>query len=276
MCICDECYYGSRCQLSTIGFALSLDAILGYQILPQISFIHQTLSVKISTTISTSLFVIGFISACLSIVTFRRKESREVGCGFYLYSSSICLIITIIVFIYKFWFLILSQMLIITNDSLLKINCVLIDYLLRSLLSLGDWLNACVAIERAISITKGIKFNKSKSIRIAKMIIVFVILLTFASHLQDPSAMIIIHFFTPFIVNFLSAIFIIIRIVQRRLIVKEKKFIVEEQESKIKRQLSIERKRLYKEIIYQQIRKHNHAVYSYSIGFTSLNHFIFI
>jgi uncharacterized membrane protein YidH (DUF202 family) len=102
LCVCDECYYGSRCQLSTISFALSLDAILGYQILPQISFIHQTLPVKISTTISTILFVIGFISACLSIAIFRRKETREVGCGFYLYSSSICLIITIIVFIYKF------------------------------------------------------------------------------------------------------------------------------------------------------------------------------
>jgi hypothetical protein len=30
--VCDEFYYGSRCQLSTIGFVLSLDAILGYQI----------------------------------------------------------------------------------------------------------------------------------------------------------------------------------------------------------------------------------------------------
>jgi hypothetical protein len=161
-------------------------------------------------------------------------------------------------------------MLIITNDSLLKINCVLIDYLLRSLLSLGDWLNARVAIERAISI------------------IVFVIILSFASHLQDPfhlclindeeenriwyiteysfrffafnTTMTIIHFFTPFMVNFLSGIFIIIRIAQRRLIVKEKKFIVEERKSKIKQQLAIQRKRLYKELIYQQIREHKHIL----------------
>ncbi len=73
--------------------------------------------------------------------------------------------------------------------------------------------------------------------------------------------MTIIHFFTPFIVNFLSAILIIIRIAQRRLIAKEKKLCVEEQESKLKQQqLAIEIKRVYRELIYQQIRKHKHIL----------------
>jgi len=31
-CFCTECYYGSRCQFTSNGFGLSLDAILGYSI----------------------------------------------------------------------------------------------------------------------------------------------------------------------------------------------------------------------------------------------------
>lgn len=62
MCVCDECYYGSHCQLSTIGFVLSLDAILGNHILQQIKFNQQTLPIKISTEITIILSLLGYIS----------------------------------------------------------------------------------------------------------------------------------------------------------------------------------------------------------------------
>jgi len=62
----------------------------------------------------------------------------------------------------------------------------MIDYVLRSFLSLSDWLNACVAIERVVSVTQGTQFNKAKSIRIAKVMILFIIILSFVSDLQDP------------------------------------------------------------------------------------------
>lgn len=58
--------------------------------------------------------------------------------------------------------------------------------LLKSCLASSEWLNACVAIERIFVTTDGIKFNKAKSVRIAKRVIVIVLLVTSVSHLQDP------------------------------------------------------------------------------------------
>ncbi|CAF1510836.1 unnamed protein product, partial [Rotaria sordida] len=43
-CSCVECYFGTRCQLTTVGYSLSLDTILGYQIVALPS-IHRQLSI---------------------------------------------------------------------------------------------------------------------------------------------------------------------------------------------------------------------------------------
>ena len=40
VCLCSECHYGSRCQFTTKEMSLSLDAVLGYHILPNISLTH--------------------------------------------------------------------------------------------------------------------------------------------------------------------------------------------------------------------------------------------
>ncbi|CAF3389276.1 unnamed protein product [Rotaria sp. Silwood1] len=102
----------------------------------------------------------------------------------------------------------------------------------------GNWLNACVAIERTLTVFKGIDFNKKKSRRIAKWIIFILILLTIISHIQDSihrqlidddeeqrtwcivkyshlihvidSTINIIHIIVPFCINFISALLIII------------------------------------------------------------------
>ncbi|UJR12638.1 hypothetical protein I4U23_016813 [Adineta vaga] len=59
ICICPLCYYGTRCQFSTSGFDLSLDAILGYHILPNISIIHQPVIIKISLALTTIFISVG-------------------------------------------------------------------------------------------------------------------------------------------------------------------------------------------------------------------------
>ena len=41
MCTCNKCYFGTKCQLTTKGFGLSLDTILGYQILKDESILHS-------------------------------------------------------------------------------------------------------------------------------------------------------------------------------------------------------------------------------------------
>ena len=105
-----------RCQFSTSGFGLSLDAILGYQILPHVSFNHQSFIIKISLALTIIFIITGFINGILSIITFKNKTVREVGCGLYLLGSSITTLFTTIMFGLKFLILLLSQMTIISNQ----------------------------------------------------------------------------------------------------------------------------------------------------------------
>ncbi|CAF0990589.1 unnamed protein product [Adineta steineri] len=64
-------YYQLPCQMFTrYGFGHSLDALLGYHILPHINIFHQPTIVKIS-------------------ITFREKALRTNGCAFYLLASPI-------------------------------------------------------------------------------------------------------------------------------------------------------------------------------------------
>jgi hypothetical protein len=62
LCICLPCFYGRRCQFSTRGFDLSLDAILGYHILPGISLTQQPFIIKISLALTIILAVTGLIN----------------------------------------------------------------------------------------------------------------------------------------------------------------------------------------------------------------------
>jgi hypothetical protein len=66
------------------------------------------------------------------------------------------------------------------------ISCKSIDYLLKVLLASSEWLNACVAIERMISVTKGANFNKRKSKNISKWMILSIFILTTLTQIQDP------------------------------------------------------------------------------------------
>ncbi|CAF2989021.1 unnamed protein product [Rotaria sp. Silwood2] len=92
----------------------------------------------------------------------------------------------IIVLTIKFWQLVLSQMSIITNRSILVINCISIEIILKSCLASSEWLNACVAMERMFNVSKGVTFNKNKSKIIAKRVIFVVIILIILTHIHDP------------------------------------------------------------------------------------------
>ncbi|UJR18115.1 hypothetical protein I4U23_005015 [Adineta vaga] len=54
LCECSECFYGSKCQFTTKGFGLSLDAILGYSIRPHLSLHRQFNIIKITLMIIIS------------------------------------------------------------------------------------------------------------------------------------------------------------------------------------------------------------------------------
>ncbi|CAF4927760.1 unnamed protein product [Rotaria sp. Silwood1] len=269
-CFCKECYFGSRCHLTTKGFGLSLDAILGYSIRPNFSFSKQPIIVKLSTTGTILIFVIAIVNGILSIITFQTKRSFDRGCGVYLFASSITSCITMTIFAVKFVVFLLSHMSIITNYSFLKSSCICLDMLLKSLLAIGDWLNACVSIERVLTIQLGIKFNKLKSKQIAKKVVFGIYLVVFASFIYDsvyrrllddteeqriwcivryPSSVQTFatfnnsfHFLVPLSINFISIASIII--------------LVARQKSKIRKQQS------YKQHLWEQFHEHKHRLLS--------------
>ncbi|CAF1545436.1 unnamed protein product, partial [Adineta ricciae] len=239
LCACPDCYYGTVCQFSTKQLSLTLDAILGYRILPHLTFSQQPFVVKIAMITTIIIFCLGILSSFFSFLTFRTQKTRDVGCGLYLYASSITSMITLCVFLMKFSFLVAFQMKIIRKDIISHVQCRILDFLLRFLLSNFDWLNGCVAVERALNVSKGITFDKAKSKRIAKRMIFIVLFVTFLTHIHDvihrqlvddeeaertlcitkyssllkifDNIITIFHFSFPFFINFFSTVFLIIR-----------------------------------------------------------------
>ena len=248
-CFCADCYYGSRCQFSTKGFSLSLDIILGYHILPNVDFKDQPSVVIVSITLTVIIALAGFINSLLSIFTFQSENLRYVGCGVYIFISSIASFLTMIMFVVKVWHLVISQMTSITNQSFLQITCSLVDFLLRVFLTTSDWLNACVAVERVVTIVQGIRFDARQSGRYAKFTVILVVLFIVGTSLQDlihrqliydeeekrtwcttkyststqvfDSVMILLHFLLPFGINLISPLIIILIVARKRSITQK-------------------------------------------------------
>ncbi|UJR29616.1 hypothetical protein I4U23_017164 [Adineta vaga] len=243
MCVCNECSYGTRCQFSTKGIGLSLDAILGYHIQSNRSFRNQRFIIHLTTIIVTIMLIVGMIGSLLCVMTFYTKKTLKAGCGYYLLVSSITSAMTLVIFSLKFYFLLVSQMGIITSRQYMSFNCISIEYMLKVLLSVSDWLNSFVGVERAITVQKGVKFDKMQTKRMAKWIIISTYIFTTVTYVHDPiyrrliddnedgdeederrtwchvqfssslqlfnSIVSACHFFLPFFLNILSALYII-------------------------------------------------------------------
>ena len=186
ICRCKPCYHGRRCQHRTSGFGLSLEGILGSQILPIKSLSKQPTIILTSFALILVFMLAGLTNGIVSLITFKNKSVCEVGCGLYLLSLSIISIILMIVFQLKFILLLLTQMTILSDGLFMKIQCHSLDYLIQVCLCLDQWLNACVAIERVITTKQGAKFKKEKSRNIAIRIILLVVVITMASLAHDP------------------------------------------------------------------------------------------
>jgi hypothetical protein len=269
-CVCSDCYYGSRCQISTKESTISLDSILVYHIYSKNGINQQPIIIKIATTVITIMLCLGFINGIFSILTFRTDNARQVGCGIYLFTSSIISIIVTSVLTIKFWLLLVIQMGLINNRLVINIQCMVIDFLLRVLLSTSDWFSACVAIERMLNVSRGANFNKTKSKQIAKWMILITFLFTTCTHIHDPihrhliddeeeqhtwcvtkyqsllqiydSILNVIHFSVPFSINCISALVIILTAARTR--------------SNAQKKLS------YKQLLREQFHCHKHLLIS--------------
>jgi hypothetical protein len=140
-----------------------------------------------SAALTMIMFVAGLINSILSFMTFQRKDLRELGCGMYLLASSITSLLTIAMFTVKFWFLVLTQINVsTTSPSVLRGGCVSIEPVLKLFVYLDAWLNACIAVERAVNVSKGVHFDKKKSKRIARWIIIILPFFIMGTLIHEP------------------------------------------------------------------------------------------
>jgi hypothetical protein len=224
---------------------LTLDDILRDEIRPDMTLNSQSFSVKMSAALTIIMFVAGLINSFLSFLTFLREDLRKVGCGMYLLTLSITSLLTICMFTVKFWFVVLTQMNVASVSlSVLRGGCVSIEPVLKLFLYLDAWFNACVAVERAALVFKGVSFDKEKSKRIARWIIIclpFCIMGTivheplyrelfedkalkhiwcvtrYTNFVQSYNTIILyFHLVAPFIANLFSALFIIFGTARQR------------------------------------------------------------
>jgi hypothetical protein len=182
----DDCIVGDRCNSYTRGIGLTLDDILRNEIQRNMTLTSQSFLVKMSAALTVIMFAGGLINSIFSLLTFQSIELRKVGCGMYLLSSSITSLLTISMMIVKFWFVVLIQSNLSVNLSVFRHGCMLIEPLLKVFIYLDTWLNACVAVERAVHVSKGVKFNKKRSKRIASWIIIILPLFVVTSIIHEP------------------------------------------------------------------------------------------
>ncbi|CAF1536843.1 unnamed protein product, partial [Adineta ricciae] len=166
-----RCVIGDQCNFYMKGIGLTLDDILRDELQPNKVLNNQTFSIKFSAGLTIIMFVAGLINSILSFMTFQNKDSQQVGCGMYLLTSSITSFLAISMFLIKFWFVVLTHINVSTSLSVLRGGCVFIETILKIFLYFDGWLNACVAVERAVLIFKGVKFDKKKSKSFARQII---------------------------------------------------------------------------------------------------------
>jgi hypothetical protein len=137
---------------------------------------------------------------------------------------------------------------------------------------MDQWLNACVATERAITAIKGAGFVKKKSKKAAKLVIVILLIVIIGTYIHDPIYRRLIdeendgddmkrtwcivtypsslqiynyvihsfHFFGPFMINLVSVIILITK--------------------KSHQQSNIDTQRTYKKILQRQFQQHQHLL----------------
>ncbi|CAF0903799.1 unnamed protein product [Adineta steineri] len=244
LCVCRDCFFGDRCQFYAKGIGLTLDDLLRYEIRPTSTLNDQSLVVKLSATFIMMIFLVGLINGFLSYLVFHNRDSRKVGSGIYLRISSIISILIVTILIIKFWFVTFTYMNPLINRNILRVGCLVLEPLLRLFLNMSNWLNTCVAIERALSVLQGINFNKKRSKCIARWVcflLPFIILgsmsyeliyrdlfddheerrvwcvLRYSQSVEKYTTIVqCFHFVAPCAINLFSALYIIINIARQR------------------------------------------------------------
>jgi hypothetical protein len=157
-------------------YSLTLDILLGQIIVTDAPLRAQPITIKVLLGLCLLMLTIGFVSNICSWITFRHKDIRKIGCGYYLLISSIAYQITLCIFMARVIYLIYSQMVIINNKKFLNVSCLLFDFILQVSISFCDWLHTCIACERMVTALKGPNFNNRQSVYMVKIVVPILLL----------------------------------------------------------------------------------------------------
>jgi hypothetical protein len=165
---------------------LTIDDILRDEIELNTTLLKHSSLVKVSAALTMTLFVVGLINSALVFITFHNSKARQVGAGVYLLASSITSFVTVCLFTLKFWFFVLTHTNAATSRSILHVGCILMEPALKLGLYVDAWLKACMAIERAIAVSRGVKFDKERSQIVARWIILVLPFVILGSIIHEP------------------------------------------------------------------------------------------
>ncbi|CAF2110896.1 unnamed protein product [Rotaria magnacalcarata] len=244
LCLCPRCHFGSKCQHNTKLFSFNLDSLISPDLLSS-SLVKQKLSLSMYIIVPAVLLIYGTISNLLSLVTFRQPRTRQNGVGHYFFTGTIFSQLSLFCLLSKILHIIINIRGLFILPIVNTVLCKILSFLLSSSNRICYWLIVFVTIERIYVTIYPTKRWLQKP-KIAKRIITLITIFTCASHAHELIKYVIvddpkytangkwcvtqlsrplqiynqtntmIHYLTPFLVNLICTIVLLILIARSR------------------------------------------------------------
>ena len=156
ICLRSSCFFGNQCQFYAKAFGSTLDEIRDYESQRDQRFTKQLARVYVTAALTFLIFLIGTISTILAIIISLRPKSPKDGGGHYPLLSSFTSLLTMMVMMFKFWFLFYSHQ---DHKHIKRIEedkYYGIEMVHKAFAYLNDWLNAYVTLERTNNVAKSL------------------------------------------------------------------------------------------------------------------------
>ncbi|CAF3774508.1 unnamed protein product [Rotaria socialis] len=244
LCLCPRCHFGSKCQHNTELFSFSLVSLLSPDLLSS-SLVKQKVSLSMYISVPAVLLIYGTISNFFSLVTFRQPRTRLNGAGHYFFTGTIFSQLSLFCLLSKILHIIINIRGLFIQPIINTVLCKILSFLLSLSSRICYWLIVFVTIERIYVTIYPTKRWLQKP-KIAKTIITLITIFTCASHVHelvkynivdDPKytangkwcvtqlsrplqiynqTNTMIHYLTPFLVNLIFTIALMILITRTR------------------------------------------------------------
>jgi hypothetical protein len=199
VCLCPKCTSGSLCHFISGNYFITLDMLTGIEMKTgETSFNQQPNIIHLTLMFLMIILLISLIFNTISIFVFSNKKLRQVGCDLYLLYLTIISQIGLILLFLRFIYMIIIQIYIVNNLLFVQISCISLEYLIRLIPSLFDWLTVCISIERAYTVIKDVQFTKVialKTLKLSRWIILIVLILNVLTTLHRPFYLKLVHEF---------------------------------------------------------------------------------